>query len=85
MKQRIDMNRLKADILSIKQSKKVIEAVTNNALFVIEDVCTKDARSTQRNFKYEALYTLLDFEFSLHGKMHLGIPTLRFDIDASDL
>ncbi len=39
MKQRIDMRRIKADILSVKQSKKIIGCVTNNALFVVEDVC----------------------------------------------
>ena len=42
MKQLIDRNRIKADVLARKPSRKIRDAMENNAFYVVEDICVDD-------------------------------------------
>lgn len=42
MKQQIDRNRIRADILAKKPGRKIREAIENNAFSIVEDICIDD-------------------------------------------
>ena len=42
MKQQIDRNRIRADILAKKPKRKIREAIENNAFSIVEDICIDD-------------------------------------------
>lgn len=79
MKQIIDRNRIKADLLAKKPTRKIRNAIENDAFYVVEDICVDDLHH-HGNFRWLA--------FKLSGKIwfskrNLMIPSPRdiFGVD----
>lgn len=73
MKQLIDRNRIKADILAKKPSRKIRDAIENNAFYIVEDICVDDRHHHGDN-------RWLTFKLSgkiLLSKHNLMIPSSR--------